>query len=62
MMVDRAADWLESAGVAVPRKPDGSVDCLLEIAPGFALEREDIKGKLDQIPKIERGSKVYISG
>jgi UDP-N-acetylglucosamine/UDP-N-acetylgalactosamine diphosphorylase len=62
MMVDRAAEWLESAGVAVPRRPDGSVDCLLEIEPGFALEKEDIKDKLDQIPKIEPESKVYISG
>lgn len=61
MMVDRAADWLESAGVTIPRKPDGSVDCLLEIAPGFALEKEDIKDKLNQIPKIEPKAKVYIS-
>jgi UDP-N-acetylglucosamine/UDP-N-acetylgalactosamine diphosphorylase len=60
MMVDRAAEWLEAAGVAVPRKPDGSVDCLLEIAPGFALEKEDIKDKLNQIPKIKPKSKVYI--
>jgi UDP-N-acetylglucosamine/UDP-N-acetylgalactosamine diphosphorylase len=62
MMVDRAAEWLEAAGVAVPRKPDGSVDCVLEIAPGFALEKEDIKDKVSQIPKIKPGSKVYISG
>jgi UDP-N-acetylglucosamine/UDP-N-acetylgalactosamine diphosphorylase len=62
MMVDRAAEWLEAAGVAVPRKPDGSVDCLLEISPGFALEKEDIKDKVSQIPKIKPGSKVYISG
>jgi UDP-N-acetylglucosamine/UDP-N-acetylgalactosamine diphosphorylase len=61
MMVDRTADWLESAGVTVPRKPDGSVDCLLEIAPSFALEKEDIKEKLNQIPKIKPGAKVYLS-
>ncbi len=61
MMTARAADWLESAGVAIPRKPDGSVDCLLEIAPSFALEKEDIKEKLNQIPKIKPKSKVYIS-
>ncbi|MEK7992264.1 MAG: UDPGP type 1 family protein, partial [Planctomycetota bacterium] len=47
MMVARAAAWLESAGVTVPRKPDGSIDCLLEIAPGFALEKGDIKAKLN---------------
>jgi len=61
MMVERAADWLESAGVTVPRKPDGSVDCLLEIAPSFALEKEDIKEKLDQIPDIKPSGRIYIS-
>lgn len=61
MMTERAADWLESAGVAVPRKPDGSVDCLLEIAPSFALRKEDIKEKLSQIPKIKPKDKVYLS-
>jgi len=61
MMTARAADWLESAGIKVPRKPDGSVDCLLEISPDFALEKEDIKEKLDQIPKIEPKAEVYIS-
>ena len=61
MMTARAADWLESAGVTIPRKPDGSVDCLLEIAPSFAPEKEDIKEKLNQIPKIKPKAKVYIS-
>jgi UDP-N-acetylglucosamine/UDP-N-acetylgalactosamine diphosphorylase len=61
MMVDRAANWLESAGVTVPKKPDGSADCLLEIAPSFALEKQDIKDKLDQIPKIRPKAEVYIS-
>ena len=61
MMTARAADWLESAGVTIPRKPDNSVDCLLEIAPSFAPEKEDIKEKLNQIPKIKPKAKVYIS-
>ena len=61
MIVDRAAAWLESAGVTIPKKPDGSVDCLLEIDPSFALERDDIKDKLNQIPKIKPKAKVYIS-
>ena len=61
MMVARAAVWLESAGVSVPRKPDGSVDCLLEIAPGFALEKEDLKEQLNQIPKIKPKDNVYLS-
>jgi len=61
MMTARAAGWLESAGITIPRKPDGSVDCVLEIAPSFALEKEDIKEKVDQIPKIQPKSEVYIS-
>jgi UDP-N-acetylglucosamine/UDP-N-acetylgalactosamine diphosphorylase len=61
MMVARAADWLESAGITIPRKPDGSVDCLLEIAPSFALEKEDIKEKLNQIPDIKPSDRIYIS-
>jgi len=60
MMVSRAAAWLESAGVAVPRKQDGSVDCLIEIAPSFALEGDDVKAKVDQIPKIKPGDKLYL--
>jgi UDP-N-acetylglucosamine/UDP-N-acetylgalactosamine diphosphorylase len=61
MMVARAADWLESAGITIPRKPDGSVDCLLEIAPSFALEKEDVKEKLNQIPDIKPSDRIYIS-
>jgi UDP-N-acetylglucosamine/UDP-N-acetylgalactosamine diphosphorylase len=61
MMTARAADWLESAGITIPRKPDGSVDCLLEIAPSFALEKGDIKEKLNQIPEIKRSGCIYIA-
>ena len=60
MMIDRAAAWLEKAGIEVPRKLDGSPDCLLEIAPGFALTAEDLKAKLDQIPPIKPGDELYL--
>ncbi|UCF44499.1 MAG: UDPGP type 1 family protein [Planctomycetota bacterium] len=60
MMVARAAAWLESAGVAVPRKQDGSADCLIEIAPSFALERDNVRAKVDQIPEIKAGDKLYL--
>ena len=61
MIVARAAGWLESAGVAVPKKPDGSVNCLIEIAPSFALEKDDIKAKLNQIPEIKPMDKLYLA-
>ncbi len=60
MMIDRAANWLESAGITVPRKPDGSIDCLIEIAPSFALEKEDLADKIDQIPPINPCDKIYL--
>jgi len=60
MMIARSAAWLESAGIAVPRKPDGSTDCIIEIAPSFALEKDDIKANLSRIPKIAPGDKIYL--
>ena len=61
MIIDRAADWLESAGVKVPRNPDGSPDCIIEIAPGFALEKNDLKTKLNEIPPIKPKDIVYLA-
>lgn len=40
---ERAARWLERAGVKVPRKPDGTPDCVLEISPLTALEPDDLR-------------------
>jgi len=60
MIINRAANWLESAGVNVPRKTDGSVDCLLEIAPSFALDKADIKAKLNQVPQIKPKDTIYL--
>jgi UDP-N-acetylglucosamine/UDP-N-acetylgalactosamine diphosphorylase len=60
MMIARAVSWLESAGVIIPRKANGSADCVIEIAPGFALDKEDIKAKLNQIPEIKPGDELYL--
>lgn len=60
MFVDRCADWLESAGVSIPRKPDGSTDCTIEISPSFALYKEDVLKRKDEIPKIKPGDSVYL--
>jgi UDP-N-acetylglucosamine/UDP-N-acetylgalactosamine diphosphorylase len=61
MMIDRAAAWLESADVKVPRKPDGSPDCIIEIAPVFAITRDDLLAKRNKIPTIKPGDKIYLS-
>jgi len=60
MMIERAAAWLEAAGVAIPRRPDGSLDCVIEMAPSFALDRADVADKLDQVPTIKPGDEVYL--
>jgi UDP-N-acetylglucosamine/UDP-N-acetylgalactosamine diphosphorylase len=61
MMIARAASWLASAGIEIPRKPDGSPDCVLEIAPSFALTRQDVAEKRDKIPLIKPGDKIYLA-
>ncbi len=61
MMVERAAHWLEAAGIKVPRKADGTCDCLIEMAPSFALEPADVKAKRDQVGPIKPGDKVYLA-
>jgi UDP-N-acetylglucosamine/UDP-N-acetylgalactosamine diphosphorylase len=61
MMIDRAAKWLESAGVKVPPNRHGSPDCILEIAPSFALAPEDIEPKRDGIEPIQPGDKLYLA-
>ena len=60
MMVERAAEWLESASIAIPRKADGSVDCTIEIAPSFAICREDVAARAGEIPEIKPGERLYI--
>jgi UDP-N-acetylglucosamine/UDP-N-acetylgalactosamine diphosphorylase len=60
MMIERAANWLQAAGVDVPRKADGSPDCVLEIAPGFALTRDDVDASVSQIPSIKPGDELYL--
>jgi len=60
LIIARAANWLQAAGVIVPRKPDGSPDCTIEIAPSFALQPDDIKQKLHHIPEIKPGDTLYL--
>ena len=37
------ARWLEAAGVKLPRKADGALDCALEISPLTSLEGENLE-------------------
>ncbi len=56
----RAARWLEAAGVTVPRKADGSPDCVLEIAGTTALCAEDLRAVKTLPRAVERGAKFAL--
>ena len=60
MMTDRAAAWLENAGVAIPRKSDGKVDCVIEMAASFAVSAEDVKAKAAAVATIKPGDCIYL--
>ncbi len=49
---DLAADWLAKAGVAVPRRPDGSAAVPLEISPLYALDADELAAKVDRSLRI----------
>lgn len=58
LTTERAAAWLETAGVTVPRRPDGTPDCTLEIGPLTATEPADLIGRDDLPPEIAPGAQL----
>ncbi len=42
LQIERAARWLETVGILVPRRPDGVVDAAIEISPLFALDQQEL--------------------
>jgi UDP-N-acetylglucosamine/UDP-N-acetylgalactosamine diphosphorylase len=60
MMTERAAKWIEAAGVSVPRKDDGTADCVIEMSPLSAFDVQDVVAKKDKLPQIKAGESVYI--
>ncbi|MFT5424800.1 MAG: UDP-N-acetylglucosamine/UDP-N-acetylgalactosamine diphosphorylase [Phycisphaerales bacterium] len=60
LQTDRAARWLEAAGVKVPRKPDGIVDAVIEISPLTATCAEHLKGTPNLPESFEPGSTVEL--
>jgi UDP-N-acetylglucosamine/UDP-N-acetylgalactosamine diphosphorylase len=58
LQTERAVAWLEARGVTVPRKPDGSPDCMLEISPRTAMRPEELDPA--KIKPIEPGEKRVI--
>ena len=50
---DLTASWLETAGITVPRRADGTAAVLLEVAPQFALDAEEFAARVDRGTKID---------
>ncbi len=59
IQTQRAARWLESVGVKVARKADGSVDAAIEISPLTAVCPEDLS-RVELPESIEPGSTVTL--
>ncbi|AQQ08715.1 putative uridylyltransferase [Sedimentisphaera cyanobacteriorum] len=60
MMTERAAKWLEAAGVDIPRNSEGKADCVIEMSPLFAACINDIIEKKSELPKFEAGKTYYL--
>ena len=58
--VARAAGWLESVGVAVPRDAAGQVAATIEISPLLALEAGQFAGAVDAGLAIGPDDKLYL--
>lgn len=59
MQTTRAARWLETCGVRVPRKDDGSVDGDIEISPATATCAEELMNA--KLPAaLERGARLVL--
>jgi UDP-N-acetylglucosamine/UDP-N-acetylgalactosamine diphosphorylase len=56
--IRRAAEWLESAGIACPRE-NGEIACVLEISPLFAISAEQIKARNLPFKEIKSGEQIY---
>ncbi len=61
MLCARDAERLELAGKKVPRKADGTPDCIVEISPATVCDNDDAAGILaaDKYKAPEKGSEAY---
>jgi UDP-N-acetylglucosamine/UDP-N-acetylgalactosamine diphosphorylase len=50
---NQAADWLQAAGVAVPRDAEGNAAVPLEVSPLFALDTEEFAAQADRGWRID---------
>jgi UDP-N-acetylglucosamine/UDP-N-acetylgalactosamine diphosphorylase len=60
MLAAEWARWIESAGGVIPRKADGTVDGRIEIGPLFALDEEELAGKLPPGFRMKPGADLVL--
>lgn len=65
LQTKRAANWLDAVGISVPRRPDGTPDCVLEISPLTATSSQQLAEKIKadvnlRSLKIEPGVRVAV--
>ena len=60
LQIARAARWMEQAGLDVPRRPDGSIDALIEISPLFALDSDELAQKKRLLRPLHPGDIAYV--
>jgi UDP-N-acetylglucosamine/UDP-N-acetylgalactosamine diphosphorylase len=58
IQTERAARWLEAAGARVPRRSDGTADCVLEVSALTALEAGDLKAA--GVPEVRAGARLAL--
>jgi UDP-N-acetylglucosamine/UDP-N-acetylgalactosamine diphosphorylase len=54
-----AGDWLEKAGIAVPRQPNGDTAVPAEISPLYALDAEELAAKVPPGLRVEGPSYLH---
>lgn len=59
MQQERAARWLEAAGVAVPKNADGTLACTLELSPKRFLDRADVVDAKNSLTPPAAGAAAY---
>ncbi|MEJ2219149.1 MAG: UTP--glucose-1-phosphate uridylyltransferase, partial [Gemmatimonadota bacterium] len=60
-LIRRAARWLETCGVEVPRGDDGEPAAPLEISPRYAVWAEDLCTRLEKPPQIKPGEPFLLA-
>ncbi len=60
LQIERAASWIEKAGMEVPRKEDGTPDFIIEISPLFAVDANTLIQKRNQLRPLQSGDMVYL--